>query len=51
MDKIDKDKFRKHYTCEYSRVFSKEELMEERKTLTARLKEIDDIMSEMSKLK
>ena len=48
MDIIDKDKFRKAYTREFSRVYSEGDLRKEQDQLTKRLKEIDSILGEIT---
>jgi hypothetical protein len=49
MKKLDGDKFRKSYTMEFTRVFSKNDLKNERKKLADRIDEIDDLLDEMDK--
>lgn len=51
MKKINKDKFRKVYTREYSRVFSKPKLENELATLLSRVSEIEKLLSEMKDTK
>ena len=51
MEKIDKDKFQKQYVKTYYRVFSRINLEKERKDLVDRITEIEELLSEIKKVK
>ena len=51
MKRINKDRYMKTYTQEYSRTFSKSRLEKKREELIKKLAEIDDLLAEVEKTK